>query len=96
MTDILQGPDLEQVLADVAAKTGVSLNSERLLPTLVNVQAPFEARKVITVGVEIRIDASSAESLELAASQLHEIADRVKAAAATRRASMPAPGRYAP
>ena len=84
MTDIPRSPDLPDVLADVAAKTGIALAAERLLPTLVNVQRPFEAGKVITVGIEIRIDASSAASLKLAVAQLHEIADRVEAAAATR------------
>ena len=85
MTKIPRTPDLPEVLADVAAKTGVTLIADSLLPTLVNVQRPFKAGKVITLGLEIRIDASSAESLKLAASQLHEIAERVEAAAATRR-----------
>jgi hypothetical protein len=82
---IHRAPDLPQVLYEVAAKTGVDLFAERLLPTLVNVQTPFVAGKVITVGIEIRIDASSAESLNLSAAQLREVADRVEAAAAKRR-----------
>jgi hypothetical protein len=84
MTETSRAPDLPEVLADVAAKTGVTLIADNLLPTLVNAQKPFTAGKVITLGLEIRIDASSAESLNLCAAQLHEIAHQVEAAAATK------------
>jgi hypothetical protein len=86
MTQTALGPDLEDDLAVVAAKTGVQLIAERLLPTLLAVQRVFQAGKVITFGIEIRIDASSAASLTQAAAQLHEIAEAVEGAAATRPA----------